>query len=687
MTASADPPTTLDDRLREVPALLRNDPARGVLAARKLLADHPGHPLATLFLGIGLRATGDGPAALTVLEPLAVRQPGSAAVQYELGVTLGSVGRPEAALVALRRAVALQPDIGEAWRLVAEHLLSVGDQAGADAAWANHRAVELGGPRLRAPLAALCAERPADAERMVRAHLAREPDDPAAHALLAELAMRAHRWEAARALLERCLARVPDFKAARRSLALALHELNCNAEALAELDRLLESQPTDPELLNLKANVLSRLGGHERAIEAFESVLAGHAANPRIWMAYGDALKIAGRTADGIAAYRRSISLTPTFGEAWWSLANLKTFRFAPADLEAMQDALARPGLGDDDRLHLHFALGKAQEDAGRYEASFGHYAAGNRIRRTSIAYDAAAMTAYVERARELLTGEFFAQRSGWGATARDPIFIVGLPRSGSTLVEQILASHPLVEGTMELAEVTDLARSLATRVNPARASPYPDTLLDLDAAVCRALGERYLERTGAYRRRGTPRFVDKMPNNWLHVGLIHLMLPAATIVDVRREPMACGWSCFRQHFARGQHFTYSLEDLGCYYRDYVELMSHFERVLPGRVCRVNYERLVEDTETEVRRILAHCGLPFDPACLRFHESSRAVATASSEQVRRPIYREALDHWRHFEPWLGPLRDALGSAAPSAIADQKTASRPAAGDGDDTQGG
>ncbi|MGB7905770.1 MAG: sulfotransferase, partial [Steroidobacteraceae bacterium] len=444
--------------------------------------------------------------------------------------------------------------------------------------------------------------------------------------------------------------------AARHSYALVLHEQNRTDTALAEVERLLAADPRNPVYLNLQANVLGRGGDHVRAIDTFAAVLADYPSNPRIWMAYGDALKTAGRTDDGIAAYRRSLQLAPGFGEAWWSLANLKTFRFSPTDVEAMQAQLARAGAAEDDRLHLHFALGKALEDAGQYARSFAHYADGNRIRRAGIVYDAGATTEFVRRSRALFAPEFVARRRGWGCDADDPIFIVGLPRSGSTLVEQILASHPAIEGTGELPEVAGIARSLAAR------APYPEVLAGLDAGEFRSLGERYLRETRLHRKAGVPRFIDKMPNNWLHAGLIHLMLPNARIVDVRRDPMGCCWSCFRQHFARGQHYTYSLEDLGRYYRDYVELMAHVDTVLPGRVHRVLYERLVEDTDAEVRRLLEHCGLPFDAACLRFHESPRSVATASSEQVRRPIYREALEQWRHYEPWLDPLRLALGPA-------------------------
>ena len=653
------PRNGIDVALQRIRALLRSDPALAVREANAILGVEPGQPVAALFLAMALRQLGDLQGALAILGPLSQRQHEAAAVQYELGVTLGLAGRRDAALAALRRAVTLKPDIGEAWRLIADHLMESGDPAGADAAWASYVTVTTAGPHLLAPAAALIEGRLADAEQLLRTHLARQPDDAAALRMLADLAMRARRWDDAGALLERCLTCAPGFAAARHDLAVVRHEQHRHDDALAELERLLVTEPRNPAYLNLKANVLGRAGDHVRAIEAFEAVLADYPSNPRIWMAYGDALKTAGRTDDGIAAYRHSLALAPGFGEAWWSLANLKTVHFATADLEAMQSQLARSDISADDRLHLHFALGKALEDAEQFTASFTHYAEANRLRRATIPYDATATTAYVQRVCALFTAEFVQSRRGWGSEAEDPIFVVGLPRSGSTLVEQILASHGAVEGTMELPDVADIARSLATRRGPSAAPGYPDVLARLDAAELRALGEDYLRRTRLHRRSGTPRFIDKMPNNWMHVGLIHLMLPNARIIDVRREPMACGWSCFRQHFARGQYFTYSLEDIGRYYRDYLELMAHFDTVLPGRVLHLRYERLIEDTEAEVRRLLAHCGLPFDPACLRFHETARAVATASSEQVRRPIYREALDQWRHFEPWLDPLRRAL----------------------------
>jgi hypothetical protein len=352
--------------------------------------------------------------------------------------------------------------------------------------------------------------------------------------------------------------------------------------------------------------------------------------------------------------------LTSGFGEAWWSLANLKTFRFEPGDLATMRALLGQEGLTEADRFHFHFAIGKALEDMGDWEGSFRHYEQGNRLRRALIRYEADENTTRKDRSKTLFSRKFFEERQNFGSPAADPVFIVGLPRSGSTLLEQILSSHSAVEGTMELPDVIAITRELGERKSRSQESKYPEVLATFGAGDLRALGERYLAQTRVQRKTAAPYFIDKMPNNFAHVGLIHLMLPNAKIIDARRHPLACCFSAFKQHFARGQHFTFDLVELGRYYRDYVELMAHFDEALPGRIHRVLYERMIDDTEPEVRRLLDYCGLPFEEGCLRFYENERAVRTASSEQVRQPIYREGVDHWRHFEPWLGPLKEALG---------------------------
>jgi tetratricopeptide (TPR) repeat protein len=419
-------------------------------------------------------------------------------------------------------------------------------------------------------------------------------------------------------------------------------------------------EPEHPAHRNLKAVVLCRTGDYATAIDLYAALLAEYPGNAQVWMSYGHALKTAGFTARAIEAYRRALAIQPSFGEVWWSLANLKTFRFSDDEVATMRAQLGRTDLSDDDRLHLDFALGKALEDAGEYAASFDHYAAGNARRHAQLHYDPAETHARVEHIRRQYTREFFAARAGSGSAARDPIFIVGLPRSGSTLIEQILSSHSQVEGTMELPEVTSITRLLREQAEGDGAMPYHEALARLDADALRELGERYLAHTRIHRKTAAPLFIDKMPNNFMHIGLIQLMLPNAIIIDARRHPMACCFSGFKQHFARGQSFSYRLDDLARYYTDYVQLMAHFDAVLPGRVHRVIYERMVEDTEGEVRGLLAHCGLPFEEACLRFFENERPVRTASSEQVRRPIYREGMDQWRHYAPWLGPLEEGLG---------------------------
>jgi tetratricopeptide (TPR) repeat protein len=479
--------------------------------------------------------------------------------------------------------------------------------------------------------------------------------------MLSEVAARLGRDADAEQLLERCLELAPSFTGARYNHALILHRRNKPAAALQQLELLLKAEPRNPAYLNSRAVVLAKIGDYRESIEIYAQVLATSPKSAKIWMSYGHALSASGRQKESIAAYRRSIGLAPSLGEAYWSLANLKTFRFSPQELAAMRAQLERTDLGAEDRFHFEFALGKAMEDAQDYAASFAHYVEGNRGRRAEIYYDAHETDAVVQRSRAAFVPRFFSQRVGFGTPAPDPIFILGLPRSGSTLIEQILASHSQVEGTMELQNILNMARELRGQKSDDEDPNYVQVLAQLTADQCRALGEQYLAETRIQRKTGRPYFIDKMPNNWLHVGFIHLILPNAKIIDARRHPMACCFSGYKQHFARGQHYTYSLEEIGRYYAKYVELMAHMDKLLPGKIHRVIYEQMIQDTEREVRGLLAYCGLPFEDACLRFYENERAVRTASAYQVRKPIFREGLDHWRHFEPWLDPLKAALGS--------------------------
>ena len=530
----------------------------------------------------------------------------------------------------------------------------------ADALYAQHIRASIHDPRLLAAATALCDNNIPHAESLLREHLKQHPTDVAAIRMLAEVAARLRRYVDAENLLARCLELAPEFAAARHNYAMVLHRQYKEAEALIEIDKLLEDEPDHPAYRNLKAVVLGRIGDYKESLELYAAMLAQNPRKANVWMSYGHALKTAGRESEGVHAYRQCIELTPGCGEAYWSLANLKTFRFTSAEVDAMSAQLRCSGLSIEDRFHFHFSLGKALEDAGRYAESFEHYRQGNQLRRSVISYSADVNAAYVRRSKELFSREFFAARTGCGADARDPIFIVGLPRAGSTLLEQILSSHSAVEGTMELPDIAILAAKVGGKNVRGEGVKYPQILESLSAAQCQELGELYLQRTRIQRKTAAPFFIDKMPNNFAHTGFIHSILPNAKIIDARRHPLGCCFSAFKQHFARGQAFTYDLDELGRYYRDYAELMAHFDAVRPGRVHRVFYENMVTDTEAEVHRLLEYCGLPFEEACLRFYQNERAVRTASSQQVRQPIFRDAVEHWRNYEPWLGALKSALG---------------------------
>ncbi|CAN5118807.1 tetratricopeptide repeat-containing sulfotransferase family protein [soil metagenome] len=598
-------------------------------------------------------------------EPIAAADPTRAhpaVAQFELGLALGRAGRREDAVHAFKRAVSLQPDLPLAWLRLADQLRETGDASGAAHAYLQHLKHAVRDPVLMHAAAALSEGSIPEAEALLRDRLRKSPTDIAAIRMLAELAARIGRDEDAVRLLSRCLELAPGFHAARKNYALVLNRAEHTEQALEQIEQLLEVDPGNPGYRNQKAVILCKLGEYETALRIYDDLVQRHPDHAGLWMSYGHALKTAGRGEAAVDAYRRSITVDPRAGEAWWSLANLKTLRFSDADIEAMRGQLAGTALDVEQRFHFEFALGKALEDRATYEESFAHYQRGNALRRETVRYSADENQIRLRRSMETFTADFFQARAGSGCAARDPIFIVGLPRAGSTLIEQILSSHPLVEGTMELPEIIALTRELRQRTGDPQGNTYHDVLAGLDADQRRGLGEQYLERTRVHRKRGAPMFIDKMPNNFAHVGLIQLALPNARIIDARRHPLACGFSVYKQHFARGQHFSYDLSEIGRFYRDYATLMAHWDSVLPGRIHRVHYERMVEHTEGEVRRLLDYCGLPFDAACLRFFENTRPVRTASSEQVRQPIYREGIDHWRNYQAWLGPLQDALGPA-------------------------
>jgi tetratricopeptide (TPR) repeat protein len=651
----ASSPDTAALVLRAI-AALAGDPASAEAMAREALDVVPDDRDAAVVLASALRATGRAGQARDLLAPLAEQAPDSWVVQLEWAQILAASGDSRGAAAPLARATALNPGLAAAWRLTGDIALAAGDPRAAQFAYDRMLSALIADPSLAAAAGALAEGRGAAIEAPLRATLARNPANAVAGHLLGEVLARLGRAAEALAVLEACLRRQPELRLVRMSYALALQRVGQRSEALAQLEDLLRRDPGDGRALMAKTSVLAELGDHTAAAETTAEVLERFPDQPHGWLLYGAMLRTLGRTEAAVAAWRRAISLDARCGQAYFALANLKTYAFSEAERAAMGEAVADPAVASEVRAHFHFALGQAEEAAGAFARAFEQFAEGARIEHARRPHDPAATRALVDRSKALFTPAFFAERPGWGAVDRAPIFIVGLPRAGSTLVDQILASHPAVEGLQELMEVQWMADWTARE----SALPYPDSVSGLSRGAISQLGRDYLDRTRPRRRLGRPRFTDKAPWNFVHVGLIRLMMPNAKIIDVRRHPLACCLSAFKQHFASGFDFTYELETLGRYYADYVELMAHFEAVIPGAVHRVIYEDLVDDTEGVTRGMLAYLDLPFDPACLRFFETTRAVATPSSEQVRRPIFAEGKDQWRAYEAFLDPLKAALG---------------------------
>ena len=636
--------------------------------AQEIRKQYPSDGRATFVGAVAKNRLGQHKGALKDLRRLAKAvpkaAPNTAPIQHELGLALRGNGELVEATSAFKRAVKANPNLAAAWQALGELLAERGDDEAADAAFRQQMASSGQHPGLRQAVRLVAEGKLGMAEGILREYLHRWPTDVNAIRLLADIALQLEAFDDAVALLRRCVELAPDYTQARNNYANALSKTGNFEAALKEIEALEQLEPQSLSHPVLAASVLVNVGAYEQAIARYERVLKRAPGHARLQMSYGHALKTLGRRAESVAAYRRAVEAEPNLGEAWWNLANLKTFRFEEGDIAAMRRLAEREELAPRDRFHLGFALGKALEDAGDIDGAFAAYAGGNAIKRAQSGYDVEENSAMTAALAASCTRQRFEAREDWGHTATDPIFIVGLPRSGSTLLEQILASHSQVDGTMELPYIPQMVRRLAGRRAPSGQTRYPDALWELTAEQCRSLGAEFLD-AARLQRGAAPFFIDKLPNNFAHACLIHLMLPNARIIDARRHPMATCFSCFKQLFAAGQEFTYSLEDIGRYYRDYTALMAHWDAVLPGRVLRVDYERVIDDLEGEVRRLLAHCGLPFEPACMEFHRNSRPVRTASSEQVRQPIYRDAVAQWRRFETHLEPLKQALGELAES----------------------
>jgi len=650
--------------LAKANALLDAQPERALAEAEAILRRAPDLPQAEFLACQALRRLGRAKAALPRLAALSRRSPRVAAVTWELAQAASEVGAGEQAIAALRVLTREQPEIASGWFLLGRELRKAGSPQEAWRADLSGVQASARDPELLKAAVAMNEGRLDESEAMLKARLAKLPDDAPACRLMGEVHWRRGDMTAALALVERAVELAPGFDKARDFLIRLLTQSNRLTEALAQAEVLGGSPISSPGHDLIKASVLVRLGEQERAREIYAKLVAQEPGLAQVWQNLGHVLKTLGRQGEAIAAYREAVTRQPTMGEAWWSLANLKTVKLDAADIAAMERALAEldrnPARRQEDIFHLHFSLGKAFEDAKDYPASFDHYDRGNRLRRTMVQHDADTFSSEVTATANTFTAAFIAEMGEGGCPAPDPIFVVGLPRSGSTLVEQILASHSQVEGTMELAEMMMIAGRLQSRVDEGEFPDFRAMISSLSPADRKRLGEEYIESTRVHRQTDKPLFIDKMPNNWQHVGLIKLILPNAKIVDARRHPLSCCFSGWKQHFARGQTFSYDFEDIARYYRDYVGLMAAYDAAAPGAVHRVIYEEMVANTEGEVRRLLDHLGLPFEQACLEFYNNDRAVRTASSEQVRRPIFTDAVEHWKHYEAWLGPLAAALG---------------------------
>ncbi|WP_311268338.1 sulfotransferase [Sphingobium sp. WCS2017Hpa-17] len=663
--APAAPATdTIQTTLAQASGWLETHPDKALAQAETIIRRAGRLPPAELLAGQALRRLGQPQAALARLALLARQHPHIPAILWELAQAAQDAGDQSQAIAALEGLTRLQPAVAGGWFLLADLLRAVRrDEDGWRADLSGVHAASRDRDLLEAAIA-MNAGNLDEADTLLVARAQRLPEDPAGTRLRGEVQWRRGDMTAALALVERAVTLAPGFDLARDFLIRLLLQNNRLREALAHADILARSPIHNPGYDLIRASVLVRLGDQQGARAIYERLLADRPDQPQVWQNLGHALKTLGLQADAVHAYRQAVHHRPTMGEAWWSLANLKTVKLDADDIATMERALvtlAQDGQSDgEDVFHLHFSLGKAQEDRKADEAAFHHYDAGNRLRRAMIRHDANEFSAEVAATAATFNAPFIAAMGDGGCPAPDPIFIVGLPRSGSTLVEQILASHSRVEGTMELPEMMVIASRLQSRVDDGEFADFAAMAASLSPADRQRLGEEYVDQTRVHRQSDKPRFIDKMPNNWQHVGLIKLILPNASIIDARRHPMGCCFSGWKQHFARGQAFSYDLTDIGRYYRDYVALTAAYDAAAPGRVHRVIYERMVADTPGEVDRLLAYLGLDFEPACLSFWQTDRAVRTASSEQVRQPIYSGSVDHWQRFAPHLGPLADALG---------------------------
>lgn len=665
-TATAHVTSTVESEVSRIRALIKERRfAEGVAAATALRVRVPENRDVLYLLALGQRQLTWTADALATLEHFERFHPGYSRLYQERGHCYVAMKDAPQAIQAFLQAVAINPALPASWGMLEGLYRMCGDPDNAATAAAHVAKLKTLPQEVITATGLFSDGDHLGAEKIIRAFLLANGDHIEAMRLLARIGAAREVFDDAELLLEAVLERIPNYVAARHDYATVMLGRHKYQQALAELDKLLGVDPANRQYRTLHATATVGLGDHARAVTLYQDLLRdappGSPNAAELHLSIAHSLKTLGRRTDAIDEYRAAARERADFGDAYWSLANLKTYRFTDPELASMRAAEAGPLTRLIDRYHLCFALGKAYEDRGEYSESWRYYERGNELKRAESRYRPELIERNTANQKKVCTREFFERRQDYGVASKAPIFVVGLPRSGSTLIEQILASHSAVEGTRELADIPRFVLELQGRDPDLESPRYPGVLAQLPPEECQSFAEKYLRDTRVYRT-GKPRFIDKMPNNFRHIGLIHLMFPNAKIIDARREPMACCFGNLKQLFARGQEFAYSIDDIGRYYRTYLELMQHWDAALPGVVLRVLHEDLVDDLEGNVRRILDFCELPFEPACLEFHRTERSIVTASSEQVRQPIFREGLDQWRRYAAWLDPLRDALGDA-------------------------
>ena len=671
-TSQAAPPSAEADLQRTRALLEKGDFAQALAVAQALREAQPHHRDALYMIAVSQRYLKRVHDALATLDELERWHPRFSRLYQERGHCFVAQRDAPKAIEAYESALRLNAALPASWNRLETLYRLTGKPADAERAAAQSRRIAAIAPEVVAAEGMFSEGDLADAEEIVRHYLqTKNPLDPDGMWLLAKIGMKLNILDDAEVLLETVLKIKPDDRVIRHDYAIVLALRHKHQRALDEIDKLLSSDPGNRAFRTTHAAILMGLGRHDEALPIYQQVLAETPRDPDLHLSIAHALKTLNRTPEAMNSYRAAAAIRPSYGEAYWSFANLKRYPFTDGEVATMRAEEARSQVEPADHYHLCFALGKALEDRGQYEEAFHYYEAGNALKKSETRYKPASIEYNTSIVKETFTAEFFAARRGWGCQTPGPIFIVGLPRSGSTLIEQILASHSQVEGTMELSNIPRLVQSLQGRDNYDSYKKFWDQYIAAISArrpeEFRRDGEEYLAETRIYRTEGKAFFTDKNPNNFRNIGLLQLILPNARIIDARRGAMACCFSNYKQLFATGQEFTYSLTDLGNYYRWYVELMEHWNAVLPGKVLHVQHELLVDDLETNVRRILDFCGLEFEPACLEYWKTERRIHTVSSEQVRRPVSREGIDQWRNFEPWLGPLREALGPLADTTM--------------------